>query len=60
MFRIQFQKTVEQVFRIDKEVGNDYWEKALNKQMIKVKVACQWVDGVALDQARLVLVKDLT
>ena len=44
--------------RIDKEAGNDYWDKALNKEMSNVKVAWQWVDGVAPDQEIFISVKE--
>ena len=39
--------------RIDKEAGNDYWEKVINKEMSKVKVAWKRVDGVTPDKAIL-------
>ena len=59
-FGIQFPKTVQESLSIYKEVGNDYWEKALNKDMSKVKVAWQHVNEVTPDQAIAVLVKDVT
>ena len=58
-FRIQLTKTVEEALRIDKEAGNYYWEKALNKEMSKVKFLWQRVDGVTPDQAMSGLVKKL-
>ena len=45
--------------RIDKEAGNYYWEKSLNKEIIKVKVSWKQVDGVTPDQEILVSVKEL-
>ena len=44
---------------IDKEAGDESWDKALNKEMCKVKVAWQWVDGVTPNKSRPGLVKDL-
>ena len=58
-FGIYFPKTVEKVLHFDKEEGNNYWEKALNKEMSKVKFARKQVDGVNLYQARSGSVKDL-
>ena len=56
---IKFHKTVEEALIIYKEAGNDYWEKALNKDMSKVKVAWQRVDGITPDQARSRSVKEM-
>jgi hypothetical protein len=38
-FGIRMPKTVEEALRIDNENGNDYWEKAIKKEMSKAKVA---------------------
>ena len=38
-FGIRFTKTDKESLIIDKEAGNYYWEKALNKYMSKVKFA---------------------
>ena len=46
-FGIRFPNNVDEEFRIDKEVDNDYWEKSLHKETSKVKVACKQVNGVA-------------
>ncbi len=32
-------KTVKEALAIDEETGNDFWRKALGKEMTKVKVA---------------------
>ena len=52
-------KIVKEALRIDKEAGNDYWEKTLNKEMSKVKVAWQRFNRVTTDQARSVLFQDM-
>ena len=39
--------------RIDKETWNDYWEKAINKETSKVKVAWKRVNGVTPDKVIL-------
>jgi hypothetical protein len=36
---------VTEALEIDKETGTDYWRKALNKEMSKVKVAWKRHDG---------------
>ena len=51
-FRIQLPMTAKEAFRIDKKVGNDYWEKALNKEMSNAKVAREWVNVVTPDQEK--------
>ena len=58
-FGIRFFKTVKEVLNIDKEVENYYWEKALNKDMSKVKVSWQRVDRVTPDQPRSGLVNTM-
>ena len=59
-FGIRLPKTVAEALRIDKEAVNDYWYKALNKDMSKVNFAWKRVDGVTLDQKILESVKELT
>ena len=44
---------------IAKEVGNYYWDNALNKETSKVKVVWQRFDGVTSYQDILVLIKEL-
>ena len=44
-------KTVEEALAIDKETGTDFWQKALGKEMTKVKVAWKSADGVTPKQA---------
>jgi hypothetical protein len=38
-FGIRVPKTVEEALPINKETGTDFWQKALGKEMTKVKVA---------------------
>ena len=58
-FGIRFLNTVEEELSIEKEAGSDYWDKALNKEMGKVKVESQWVYGVTPDQAGSESIKEL-
>ena len=45
-------KTVDEALAIDDETGTDFWQKALGKEMTKVKVAWKSADGVTPEQAR--------
>lgn len=38
-FGIRIPKSVEQAYRIDEETGTDFWRKAIDKELSKVKVA---------------------
>ena len=58
-FGIRLPKTVEKKLRIENESWKEYWEKALNKEMSKVKVSWQRVDQITLNQARSGEVKEL-
>ena len=51
-FGIRVPKTVEEALAIDEETENDFWRKALGKEMAKVKVAWKSADGVSPAQAR--------
>ena len=51
-FGIRFPKNGEGELRVEKEAGNDYWEKSLNTDMSKVKVSWKHVDVVTPDQER--------
>ena len=50
-FGVRFPNTVKETFSIDKEAGNYYWEKALNKDTSNIKFAWKRVDGFIPDQA---------
>jgi hypothetical protein len=51
-FGICVPKTVEEALAIDEEMGTDFWQKALGKEMTKVKDAWKSDDGVTPEQAR--------
>jgi hypothetical protein len=44
-FGIKLPHSVDEALEIDRETGTDYWRKALNKEMSKVKVAWKRHDG---------------
>ena len=41
-FGIQIPSTVEEALELDRRNGNDYWEKAIKKEMDSVEVACRF------------------
>jgi hypothetical protein len=43
-FGIAIPRTVEKGYKLDKENGNDYWAKAITKDMTNVRVAFQVLD----------------
>jgi len=49
-FGIRLPHTVEEAPRSDKEMGTDFWRKALEKEMSKVKVAWKVHDSHTLEQ----------
>jgi hypothetical protein len=51
-FGIRLPKTVEEALEIDRQTGTDYWYKAINKEMSKVKVAWEAKEGVTPQQVR--------
>ena len=51
-FGIRVPKTVEEALAIDEETGTDFWRKALNKEMTKVKIAWKPVEGETPEQVR--------
>lgn len=51
-FGIRLPKTVEEALDIDRKTGTDYWYKAINKEMSKVKVAWEAKEGVTPQQVR--------
>ena len=48
-FGIHFPNNFKEELRFDKEAGNYYWGRELNKEISKVKVVWQRVDRVALE-----------
>ena len=51
-FGIRLPKTVAEALAIEDETGSDFWQKALEKEMNKVKVAWMTADGISPEQAR--------
>jgi hypothetical protein len=51
-FGIRLPHSVEEALRIDEETGTDFWRKAINKEMSKVKVAWKTHKGNTPDQVR--------
>ena len=51
-FGIRLPKTTEEALQIDKITGNDFWRKAINKEMSKVKIAWKVNDGHTPSEAR--------
>ena len=45
-------KTTEEALQIDDITGTDFWRKAINKEMSKVKIAWDVNDGNTLSEAR--------
>ena len=43
---------MEEALKIDEEMGTDFWQHALNKEMAKVKVVWAVKEGYTLEQAR--------
>jgi hypothetical protein len=51
-FGIRLPKTVAEALEIDKATDTDFWRKAVNKEMAKVKIAWKTNNGLAPQQAR--------
>lgn len=51
-FGIRLPKTVEEALRIDRETGTDFWRKAVNREMSKVKIAWEEHDSHTPGQVR--------
>jgi hypothetical protein len=51
-FGIRLPKTVEEALEIDRTTNADFWRKAINKEMAKVKIARATHDGHTPQQVR--------
>jgi len=51
-FGIEIPKTVEQALQIDRDMGTDYWRRAIEKEMKNVRIAFEKWDGGGPDEAR--------
>ena len=58
-FGIRLPKTVEEALQIDEDTKTDFWRKALNKEMSRVKVAWKTHDGHTPDEVRKGKAEDL-
>jgi hypothetical protein len=45
-FGCKLPHSVEEALEIDRQMGTDHWQRALNKEMSKVKVTCNACDDV--------------
>jgi hypothetical protein len=57
-FGIKVPKTVQEALAIDEETGTDFWRRAIEKEMRKVRVAWKPKDGITPKQVRTGMVKD--
>ena len=59
-FGIKLPHSVEEVLKIDQIMGTDFWRKAINKKMAKVRVAWKTHEGgQTLEQVRRGMAPDL-
>ena len=58
-FGIRLPHTVEEALKIDEETGTDFWRKAIEKEMKKVKVAWNAQEGCTPEEARKGQVSEL-
>jgi hypothetical protein len=59
-FGICLPKSVKEALEIDRTTNTDFWRKAINKEMAKVKVAWATHDGCMPQQVREGNIPDLT
>jgi hypothetical protein len=52
-FGIRLRHSVEEALRIDEETGTDFWRRAINKEMSKVKVAWKVHEGHTPEEVRI-------
>jgi hypothetical protein len=51
-FGIRLPHSVEEALEIDRQTNTEYWRKALNKEMAKVKAVWEQRDAVSPDDVR--------
>ena len=52
-FGVELRHSVEEAYKIDKQNGNNYWQKAIEKEMSRVQVAFEkWVGGTIKEEAK--------
>ncbi len=52
-------ETATEALQIDRDTGTDFWEKAMNKEMTKAKVAYEEVEGATSEDTRHKRVSEL-
>ena len=56
-FGVKLPHSVEEAYKLDEKNGNDYWCKAIEKEMSRVCVAFEkWVDGTTREEAKKKLI----
>ena len=56
-FGVKLPHSVEEAYKIDEQKGNDYWQKAIEKEMSRVQVAFEkWVGGTTKEEAKKKLI----
>jgi hypothetical protein len=58
-FGCKLPHSVEEALEIDRQMGTDHWQRALNKEMSKVKVAWNARDDITPDDVQSGKVKDM-
>jgi hypothetical protein len=58
-FGCKLPHSVEEALAIDRQTGTDHWQRALNKEMSKVKVAWNARDDITPNDVRSGKVKDM-
>jgi hypothetical protein len=58
-FGCKLPHSVEEALEIDRQTGTDHWQRALNKEMSKVKVAWNACDDITPNDVRSGKVKDM-
>ena len=56
-FGVRLPHSVEEAYKLDAQNGNDFWRRAIEKEMSRVRIAFEkWLDGTTRDDARKKLV----
>jgi hypothetical protein len=58
-FGCKLPHSVEEALEIDRQMGTDHWQRALNKEMAKVKVVWNAHDDITPDDVQSGKVKDM-
>ena len=57
-FGVELPHSVEEAYKLDEKNGNDYWRKAMKKEMSCIHVAFEkWVDGTTQEEAKQKLIR---